>query len=197
MKNKVITRFLIAVAFVVSLALSAGSVFAATNSLSVISPYWQSDGNIYTFLAVSHPSLDGMSSQVGVVLAAKQDDGVNNFGVIAFTVIQNTTTRVFIVATNHASINPTAVSGAVFMTGTTNAVQGSLLITSEGSNPTVSSAATDTGPGSGFRDVTMLSFWGAVVIPGGNTGFAMEFIGDTHDSLFAASSLAKVPVGLN
>ena len=28
----------------------------------------------------------------------------------------------------------------------------------------------------------MLSFWGAVVIETNTTGFAMEFIGDMHDS---------------
>ncbi|MFQ5717695.1 MAG: hypothetical protein ACE5GQ_11425 [Nitrospinales bacterium] len=195
-----ITRFLIAVAFVASLALSAGSVFAVTNASSVISPYWQSDGNIYTFLAVSHSSLDGMSSQVGVVLKAKQDNGTTDFGTATFTIEENKTTRIFIVATNHTTINPTKVSGAVFITGTTNAAQGSLVATSKASNPTTTSASKDTGPGSGFRDVTMLSFWGAVVIPGGNTGFAMEFIGDTHDSVFAATSAANmtlVPVGVN
>ena len=28
----------------------------------------------------------------------------------------------------------------------------------------------------------MLSFWGAIVIEANTTGFAMEFIGDMHDS---------------
>jgi hypothetical protein len=28
----------------------------------------------------------------------------------------------------------------------------------------------------------MLSFWGAVVVEQNSTGFAMEFIGDMHDS---------------
>ena len=137
---------------------------------------------------------------MGVVLKAKQDNGTTDFGTATFTIGQNKTTRIFIVATNHASITPTKVSGAVFISGTTNAVQGSLVVTSQASNPKVTSASKDSGGGSGFRDVTMLSFWGAVVIPGGNTGFAMEFIGDTHDSLFSgttAASFTTTPVGLN
>ncbi len=36
--------------------------------------------------------------------------------------------------------------------------------------------------GGGFRDTTMLSYWGAVVIEQNTTGFAMEFIGDMNDS---------------
>jgi hypothetical protein len=44
----------------------------------------------------------------------------------------------------------------------------------------------------------MLSFWGSVVIPGTNTGFAMEFIGDTHDSVFNIMSRAtRVAVGVH
>jgi hypothetical protein len=34
----------------------------------------------------------------------------------------------------------------------------------------------------GFRDATMLSYWGSIVIESNTTGFAMEFIGDMNDS---------------
>jgi len=37
-------------------------------------------------------------------------------------------------------------------------------------------------PGAGFRDITMLSFWGSVIIEANTTGFAMEFLGDMNDS---------------
>ena len=37
--------------------------------------------------------------------------------------------------------------------------------------------------GDGFRDITMLSYWGSVIIEANTTGFAMEFIGDMNDSV--------------
>ena len=36
--------------------------------------------------------------------------------------------------------------------------------------------------GDGFRDSTMLSYWGSVIVEANTTGFAMEFIGDMNDS---------------
>jgi hypothetical protein len=41
-------------------------------------------------------------------------------------------------------------------------------------------AATDNGEG--YRDATMMSYWGSVVVEKNTTGFAMEFIGDMNDS---------------
>ena len=41
--------------------------------------------------------------------------------------------------------------------------------------------------GDGFQDATMLSFWGAVILESNTTGFAMEFIGDMHDSAAAGN----------
>ena len=35
----------------------------------------------------------------------------------------------------------------------------------------------------GFRDITMLSYWGSVIIEANTTGFAMEFMGDMNDSI--------------
>jgi hypothetical protein len=37
-------------------------------------------------------------------------------------------------------------------------------------------------PGEGYRDATMMSYWGSVVVEKNTTGFAMEFIGDMNDS---------------
>ena len=36
--------------------------------------------------------------------------------------------------------------------------------------------------GNGFRDSTMLTYWGSVIVEASTTGFAMEFIGDMNDS---------------
>ena len=202
MKNKLIKRFFVTVAFLVTLVLGAGNAFAVENESSVISPYWQSDSDTYSFVAVSHPSLSGTSSEIGVVLNVMTDNGSTTYGSQAFTVSQNTTTRVFIVATNHSTINSTNVTGSntVFITGTTNASSGSLAFTPRSSNPTLSRE------GGGqisnqATDITMLSYWGAIVVSSTNSGFAMEFIGDTHDSSFltetTSTAFTQVPVGLN
>jgi hypothetical protein len=189
MKNKLITRFLVTVAGVVLLALSTTNAFALTNSQSVVSPFWQSDGNVYTFVAVSHTSLSGMQSTIGVIVNALQDDGSTSFGSTDFTVTQNSTTRLFIVATNHSTVNSLTVTAAsdIFITGTTNLGVGQLNFTPSSSNP-----HTITAQGSISTDITMLNYWGSVVVPGTNTGFAMEFIGDTHDSLFVMTSSAQI-----
>jgi len=206
MKNKIIKRFSIMALVLAMVAVSAGNALAVTNNQSVISPYWQTDTDSYTFVAVSHPSLTGMNSEVGVILTALTEDRTTTFGSSAFTVGQNNTTRVFIVATNHGTINSTNITGgdAVFITGTTSSTQGSLIFTPRATTP-LGDRETGTATGAGMIDATQLSYWGAVVVSSTNSGFAMEFIGDTHDSLFslltlsnpAVASNIKVPVGLN
>jgi len=189
MKNKLITRFLITVAGIALLTMSAANAFALSNRASVVSPFWQSDSNVYTFVAVSHSSLQDMNSEIGVIMNALKTDGSTSFGSTSFTVGQNTTSRVFIVATNHATINSVTVTGSadIFITGTTNLASGQLNITSGASNPLLQGFI-GTGRTLRARDVTMLTYWGAIVVPGTNTGFAMEFIGDTHDSLFGVTT---------
>jgi len=190
MKNKLIKRFSKVVLFLAMLALSAGNAFATTNNTDVISPYWQTDSDSYTFVAVSHPSLTGMNSEVGVILTALTEDSTTTFGSSVFTVSQNTTTRVFIVATNHSTINSTAItaSTAVFITGTTNAASGSLVFSPRATTP-LGDRANGSVLGNQAVAATMLSYWGAVVVSSTNSGFAMEFIGDTHDSLFHFTTL--------
>jgi hypothetical protein len=195
MKNKLIKRFLIIVAITVSLAMSAASAFAITNSTSVVSPFWQSDGSVYTFVAVSHSSLQAMNSQIGVVMSAIKTDG-SSFGTTEFTVTNNSTSRVFIVATNHSTINNLTITAAgnLFIAGTTNLASGHLAVTPRATAPLDRAYG---GIAARHRDITMLTFWGSVVIPGTNTGFAMEFIGDTHDSIFAADTNLQNVAGHN
>jgi len=179
------------VVFMAMFALSAGNAFALANNTAVVSPYWQTDSDSYTFVAVTHPSLTGMNSEIGVIMTAMTDDSTTTFGTTAFTVSQNTTTRVFIVATNHGTINSTNITGsdAVFVTGTTNATSGSLIFLPRASTP-LGNRESATITGAQAVDSTMLSYWGAVVISSTNSGFAMEFIGDTHDSAFARTTTA-------
>ena len=202
MKNKLIQRFFAAVAFVALLVFSAGNAAAVANSTSVVSPYWQTDSDTYSFVAVSHPSLTGSNSEVGVVVNVLTEDGTTTFGTAAFTVTNSETTRVFIVSTNHSTINSTTITGsdAVFITGTTNSSSGSLAFTPRSSNPLIQRTGT-TQTGIQTTDITALSYWGAIVVASSNSGFAMEFIGDTHDSAFTAitnsTAFTLDAVGLN
>ena len=41
----------------------------------VVAPYWQSDNSSYSFIAVTHPSLSGLASQVGVSVQAIRKNG--------------------------------------------------------------------------------------------------------------------------
>jgi hypothetical protein len=185
MRNKLMKRLAIIIASVALLAFTIGDAVAVTNSSSVVSPYWQSDTDVYTFVAVTHSSLAGTNSEIGVVLNVLTEDSSTTFGTSAFTVTNADTRRVFIVSTNHSTINSTSVTSTdtVFITGTTSASSGSLVFTPRSSNPLVSRES-GTNLGTQTTDVTSLSYWGAIVISSTNSGFAMEFIGDTHDSLF-------------
>ena len=180
MKIKLITRFSQAAVFMVLLAVSTGNVFAIENKSRVVSPYWQSDTSSYSFIAVTHPSLSGMRSQIGVTINAIQNDQSAFGTATTFTISQGTTQRVFIVRTNQSSVNATSIPTAQFIVGsTTDFKHGHVLIEPVATRPDVITLEAN---GAGFQDVTMLSFWGAVVVESNTTGFAMEFIGDAHDS---------------
>ena len=190
MKTKLTTRFSKFIAVLAFLALLAGNAFAFDNSSRVVSPYWQSDSGSYTFIAVSHTSLSGMASQIGLTLNAITNDQSAFGTAVSFTVQSGTTTRVFIVRTNQSTINSTSISAAQFIVGTTNFEHGHIRVDPVATNPNArvgsTNEATDVGVqsliGDGYRDITMLSFWGSVVVETNTTGFAMEFIGDMADS---------------
>jgi hypothetical protein len=190
MKNKLIKRFSSLIAILAFLALLAGIAFAETNKKSVVSPYWQSDSTSYTFMAVSHTSLSGMASQIGVTINALGYNQVAFGSAVNFTIDAGSTKRVFFVGTNHATVNPTQIPDAAFISGTTNFAFGSVLISPVASNP---EKTTEHGePFPGYRDTTMLSYWGSVIIEQNTTGFAMEFIGDMNDSQGGQTVLGKV-----
>ena len=186
MKTKLITRVPNMVAILAFLALLAGNAFAIENSSRIVSPYWQSDSGSYTFIAVSHTSLSGMASQIGMTINAITNDQSAFGTAVTFTISSGTTERIFISRTGHSSVNSTSIPTANFITGTTNFEHGHLRIDPIATSPTTSTS--DQGlSGHGYRDATMLSFWGAVVVEQNSTGFAMEFIGDMHDSAAAGT----------
>ena len=155
------------------------SIVPFSNSKRVVSPYWQSDDSSYSFISVTHPSLSGMASQIGIFMRAIKNDGSLFGSTKAFTIDSNTTKRVFIVRSAHPTINSTNLTDVELITGSSIFQHGFLHLNPVASNPEISVG--------GFRDITMLSFWGAIVIESNTTGFAMEFIGDTHDSAATAS----------
>ena len=182
MKTKLAKRFSQFIAVLAFLAVLAGNAFAFSNSSGVVSPYWQSDSGSYTFIAVTHTSLSGMASQIGLTInAINKDKSLFSGSALTFTVTSGTTTRVFIVRTNQSAINSTSISSAKFIVGTTNFEHGHLRIEPIATNPNAQTGILSL-TGDGFRDITMLSFWGAVVLESNTTGFAMEFIGDMADS---------------
>ena len=199
MKTKLTTRFSKFIAVLAFLALLAGNAFAFDNSSRVVSPYWQSDSGSYTFIAVSHTSLSGMASQIGLTLNAITNDKSAFGTAVTFTITSGTTTRIFIVRTNQSTINSTSISSAQFIVGTTNFEHGHIRVDPVASNPNLrvgsTNEATDVGvqslTGDGYRDITMLSFWGSVVVETNTTGFAMEFIGDMADSQATSTLVAS------
>ena len=198
MKTKLTKRFSKLIAILAFLAISAGNAFAFDNGSRVVAPYWQSDSTSYTFIAVSHTSLSGMASQIGLTLNAITNDQSAFGTAVTFTVQSGTTTRVFFVRTNPSTVNSTSISSAQFIVGTTNYEHGHICIDPVSTNPNArvgsTNEATDVGTqsltGDGYRDITMLSFWGSVVVETNTTGFAMEFIGDMADSQATSTLVA-------
>ncbi len=178
----------------VLLAVSANNAFAVDPSSRVIAPYWQHAGSTYTFIGVAHPSLSGMASDIGVTVTAFLGDGgegaANIYGTSqTFTVSAGQTSKIFVFGTNLQTSN-------------------SLFNEANFPNDTVILGSTTAG-GTGYirfdpvqagstNDVTRLSYWGAVVFSGSNTGFAMEFIGDMNDSSSHPGQAANTfPSGVN
>ena len=204
MKINHLKPYLVGIAMTAFLALLAGNAFgdaettttatrdfsdgndgAFANNFMVVSPYWQVEGAAsYTFVAVSHSSLSGMASQIGVVMNAIDSTGTAYDTAESFTVTAGSTQRVFIVPTNHATVNSTNISSAVFLSGTTDFTYGHLRITPQTSHPSLYKGGSINWShvGDGFRDSTMLTYWGSVIVEANTTGFAMEFIGDLNDS---------------
>ena len=212
MKTKHLKRFFLSIAITAFVAILAGNALAANQNLSrdgssstyepqatsndfiVASPYWQVDSGSYTFMAVSHSSLSGMASEIGLIINAIDSAGAAYDTAETFTVSAGTTTRVFIVPTNHATVNSTNITTAKFLAGTSDFSYGHVRINPYASHPhmittqckTLVCIGTTNATGRGFRDITMLSYWGSVIMEAQTTGFAMEFVGDMNDSSGAA-----------
>ncbi len=161
------------------------------SSLMVVSPYWQADSGVYTFIGVSHPSLSAMNSQIGVRLQALTQSNELVDAPLEFTIDSGVTQKIFIVQTNNPFINQENLPASLFQfAGPDSSERGQLKFTPIASNP-LNLMGDPGAEGRGYADITMLGFWGAVVVRANSTGFAMEFIGDMKDSRASGRTTAS------
>ena len=211
-KKYFITNFLLLIYPILLLAQAAwaGSVTSINGTgdktRRVIAPYAQSVPNdSYTFIGVSHPSLSTSLSQIGVILEVRGMVTVPNNAAgraTVFTIESGETHRIFVVNVSHANIN---TSNAAFTDSKTHLIFthdsaqfGNINALSVNQHPTKGTAFTQSDLGILYKyaNLSQLSMWGVVFVPSSSTGFALEFVGDAHDSTlsFPANSESLVPI---
>lgn len=203
MKKFFIASMLTLMGFAAAAVTAQAQILSApvtTDSARVaVSPYAQTvPSDSYTFIGVSHPSLDSALTQIGVVLEVLGMTTVPNDAAgrsTTFTVDAGETHRVFIVDQGNASINSlnSAFTDArTHLITTVNSAQfGNVRIVGINEAP---GTATAVGSSSKYDNVSQLDMWGVVFIPSSGTGFAMEFIGDAHDSTIGPVTDSIAPV---
>jgi len=152
-----------------------------------ISPYAQAVPNdSYTFIGISHPSMDSASSAIGVAVEVIGMTTTSNNAAgraAIFTVDAGETHRVFVVNQSHATINSSNASftdARTHIIPTVDSAQfGSIRVTTVASDP---DTAVTVGTNKTFENLTQLSMWGVVYVESSGSGFAMEFVGDMQDS---------------
>jgi len=168
-----------------------------------VSPYAQAVPNdSYTFIGISHPSLRSAAKNIGVVVEAVGMTTTSNTPAgrsAVFTVSGGETHRVFVVNQGHASINSANsafTDDRTHLITTTDTSQfGSIRVTTVDEDPRYLASGSAGTPGTcvthgnvidtegcGYETLNQLNMWGIVYSEAAGTGFAMEFIGDMHDS---------------
>ena len=191
--NKIILLMLFGVTvFTQSVQAQSQAADTRFSSRLAISPYAQAVPNdSYTFIGISHPSLDTALTQIGLALEViDMTTTVNNAAgrVQIFTVDAGETHRVFVVNQSHATINNLNSSFTDTRTHLINTVDsaqfGSIRITTVSERPELAAGLRDVTVGTTkkFDNLAQLNIWGIVYVESSGSGFAMEFIGDAHDS---------------
>jgi hypothetical protein len=152
-----------------------------------VSPYAQAVPNeSYTFIGISHPSMDTASSAIGVAVEViGMTTTTNNAAGRAqiFTIDAGETHRVFVVNQSHDTINTLNAAftdSRTHIIPTVNSAQfGSIRVSTvaEDANTSVTVGTNET-----FENLSQLSMWGIIYFETSGSGFAMEFIGDMQDS---------------
>jgi hypothetical protein len=157
-----------------------------TNSKArvVIAPYAQAVPNdSYTFISVSHPSLDSALTQIGIGLevvgmSTKTDTAASR--AITFTIDAGETERIFVVNDSHSTITSSIKDSRTHIIFTQDSAQfGSIRAVGINEDPAI---ATTVNGINKFDNLSQLDFWGVVYVESSGTGFPMEFIGDVQDS---------------
>ena len=191
--KKITTRFLLSIFWMLFMNPMAWALEVTgmngngSKDRRVLSPYAQVVPNdSYTFIGVSHPSLTTALTQIGVILEVRNMDTIpnNSAGRAAvFTIEAGETHRVFVVNVGHSTINLSNSSftdSLTHMIFTQDAAQfGNISALSVNEYPLNSTTIMGIKK---YANLSQLSMWGVVFIPSSSTGFAMEFIGDAHDS---------------
>jgi hypothetical protein len=152
-----------------------------------VSPYAQAvPDDSYTFIGISHPSMDSASSSIGVAVEVIGMTTTSNNAAgraAIFTIDAGETHRVFVVNQSHATINSSNSSftdDRTHIIPTVDTAQfGSVRVSTvaEDANTSVTVGSNET-----FENLAQLSMWGVIYVESSGSGFAMEFIGDMQDS---------------
>ncbi len=206
--NKIILLMLFGIV-VFTQSAQAQSTAANTrfSSRLAISPYAQAVPNdSYTFIGVSHPSLNSALTQIGLALEViDMTTTVNSAAgrVSIFTVDAGETHRIFVVNQGHSTINTSNSSftdSRTHLINTVNSAQfGSVRITTVSERPELAAGSRDVTVGTTpkFDNLAQLNIWGIVFVESSGTGFAMEFIGDAQDSTLGGAAVSHSTLGEN
>jgi len=172
---------------------SVQNAYAVPKNRTAISPYIQTDADAtYSFVGITHPSLNTAVTQIGLTVSTVGFGATNPSS--AFTVGAGETYRIFVVSTNHSAINSSTItnSNVVFLGATSGSSQsGQLRVELSAIRPDAVQISAVT---SRFNNLNQISMWGAIVVPSSSTGFAMEFVGDAHDSTALVGTIDGVGV---
>ena len=175
------------------------------SSRLAISPYAQVIPNdSYTFIGVTHPSLDSALTQIGLVVEViGMTTTVNNAAGRAtmFTIDAGETHRIFVVNQSHPTINnlnSAFTNSNTHLINTVDSAQfGQVRATTVSERPSLpaGSRSVKVGDTYKFDSLSQLSMWGAIYSELSGTGFPMEFIGDMHDSTLGGAANSNSTLG--
>ena len=186
-----------------------GGTGPSWNARIAIAPYAQvvADDS-YTFIGITHPSLATAHTSIGVVVEAMDMTTVPNTSAgraAVFTVSAGETHRVFIVNQSHATINlnnSSFTDTQTHLITTSDASQfGNVKVWGIGTDPNVRTSTAQrpgtyrSGSLSRFDNISQLSMWGVVYQSANGAGFALEFVGDMHDSSVSGSAIIQEATG--
>jgi len=165
----------------------------------VISPYAQAvPNNSYTFISVSHPSLDSALTQIGVGLEVVGMTTVVNSPAgrsVIFTIDAGETHRIFVANNSHSALTTSLRNSRTHLIYTKDTAEfGSIRAVGVNAYPT--KATTIKGINK-FDNLSQLDFWGVVYVESSGTGFPMEFLGDAQDSTIGRNFHTSILGGLS